>query len=242
MADKATTRHDRAAERASERAHDLVPDLMGVGSRVSWSAILAGSVVALASFFALSLFFLALGISITDAGVRERAVDIGAIVAAIATAIVSLFIGGWVAARMTVGENRQEAVLYGILTWGAVMIVSFGLVAMGARTGYYAAMGGSAVVQDTQRVNWEEGALAAGFSKANINTLNASLDPARAQDPANKDRAREAAMYAAWISLVAMLLSLAASIGGAMVGRGVAFHLYPVRLTREDRVIVPANP
>src|SRR5262245_16579875 len=110
MAERTNARNDRA-ERAASRAHDLVPDLMGVSTRVSWSAILAGAVIALATFFAIGLFFTALGITITDAGVRDRAIDVGAIVAAIVTSIVSLFIGGWVAAKLTVGENRQEAVL-----------------------------------------------------------------------------------------------------------------------------------
>ena len=59
----------------------------------------------------------------TDAGVRDRAVGLGTLIAAIATVIVSLFLGGWVAAQMTVGENRQEAMLYGVLTWGAVDLV-----------------------------------------------------------------------------------------------------------------------
>ena len=124
MAERTNARNSRAADTSAARAHDLVPDLMGVASRVSWSAIIAGTVVALSCFFALTLFFSALGITMTDVGVRDRAVGYGALIAAIATIIASLFIGGWVAAQMTVGENRQEALLYGVLTWGAVTIVS----------------------------------------------------------------------------------------------------------------------
>lgn len=249
MADRANARERAAdrAERAAERAHDLVPDLMGVTSRVSWSAILAGTVVALACFFALSFFFSALGLTMTDAGVRDRTVGIGALVAAIATIIVSLFLGGWIAAQMTVGENRQEAVIYGILTWAAVTFASLWLVSVGVRAGYYAAVGGSAVVQNNERVpTWEQMALQAGYSQEQINQMKTTADPARVQaaanDPANQERARENAMYAAWIALVGLLLSMAAAIGGALVGRGIAFHLYPVRITRDDRVVVPANP
>lgn len=246
MADRANARSDRV-DRATARAHDLVPDLMGVASRVSWSAILAGTVIAIACFIALTLFFSALGITLSDAGVRDRAIGYGALVAALATIIVSLFLGGWVAAQLTVGENRQEAVLYGILTWGAVMIVSLGLMAMGVRAGYFAAVGGATIVQNNERIpNWEQAALQFGYTQEQVNQMKTAADPnrvrAEANDPANQDRAREAAMYAAWIALVGTLLSMAASIGGAMVGRGVAFHLYPVRLTRDDRVVVPANP
>jgi hypothetical protein len=247
MAERTNTRGDRAVEKATARAHDLVPDLMGVATRVSWSAILAGTVIALSCFFALTLFFSALGITMTDAGVRDRAVGYGALIAAIVTVIVSLFIGGWVAAQMTVGENRQEAILYGILTWGAVSLVSLAMIAMGVRAGYFAAVGGAEIVRNNERVpTMEQWALQAGYTQEQINQMRSAVDPARvraeANDPANQDRAREAAMYAAWVALVATLLSMAASIGGAMVGRGVAFHLYPVRITRDDRLVVPANP
>jgi hypothetical protein len=247
MAERTNARNNRAVDNAAARAHDLVPDLMGVESRVSWSAILAGTVIALSCFMALTFFFSALGITMTDAGVRDRAIEVGALVAAIVTIIISLFIGGWVAAQMTVGENQREAILYGILTWGAVSIVSLGMVGMGVRAGYFAAVGGSAIVQNNERIPaWEDAALAAGVSQQRISEAKASIDPARiraaAEDPANRERARENAMYAAWIALVGLLLSMAASIGGAMVGRGVAFHLYPVRVVRDDRLIVPANP
>lgn len=247
MADKATTRN-RATDRNDDRPHDMVPDLMGVKSRVSWSAILAGAVIALACFFAFSFFFSAIGITMTDAGVRDRTIGYGALAAAIFSIVASLFIGGWVASQMTVGENRQEAVIYGILTWAAFTAVSMWMVATGVRAGYFAAVSSSAIVQNNERVpTWEQAALQAGFTQDQVNQMKASADPnrlrAEANDPANQERARENAMYAAWIALVGLLLSMAASIGGAMVGRGVAFHLYPVRV-RDDRsqIVVPANP
>jgi hypothetical protein len=249
MADRANARERAAdrAERAAERAHDMVPDLMGVNTRVSWSAILAGAVVALATFFVLTFFFSALGLTLTDAGVRGRGADIAATVAAIATVIVSLFLGGWVAAQMTVGENRQEAVIYGILTWAAVSFAMLWMVAAGVKAGFLAAAAGSEFVRNNERVpTLEQWAQQSGYTTDQVNRMKAAVDPSNVQaaaaDPANQDRAREAAMYAAWLTLVGLLLSMAASIGGALVGRGIAFHLYPVRITRDDRVIVPANP
>jgi hypothetical protein len=251
MAITPKVRNDRAADKddrnSNDRPHDLIPDLVGVGSRVSWSAILAGAVIAFACFTALTFFFGAVGVTLTEAGVRDRAVGIGALVAAIASIIVSLFIGGCVAARMTVGENREEAVMYGVLTWGVVTLASIATVAMGVRAGYFAAVGGTVAVQNNERIStWEDMALAAGVSQQSINEAKNSVDPARiraqAADPANQEKAREAAVYAAWIALVGTMLSLAACIIGSMVGRGVAFHLYPVRVVRHDRVVVPAAP
>ena len=105
--------------------------------------------------------------------------------AAIATIIVSLFIGGWVAAQMTVGENRQEAILYGVLTWGTVTIVSLGMVAMGVRAGYFAAVGGSAIIQNNERVQWEQadslGRGCAPRSRSIRRRSGRSLDPVRAR-------------------------------------------------------------
>jgi hypothetical protein len=251
MAERITTRHERTTDkndRTSDKPHDMLPDLVGVKSRVSWSAIIAGTVIALACFMSLSLLFAALGITMTDAGVRDRAIGIGALVAAIFTLIVSLFVGGWVAAQMTVGENRQEAVVYGLLTWGAVTIASLAMVAMGIRVGYFAAVGGSVIVQNNERIpNWEQAALQSNFTQEQVNQMKAAVSPNKIvgdpNDPANQVRVRENAMYAAWIALVGMLLSMAACIGGSMVGRGVAFHLYPVRVVRDERsqIIIPAT-
>jgi len=250
MADASSVRQDRATRR-SDRTHDeptdLAPDLFGVTSRVSWSAIVAGAVIALACYTALTFLFAAIGITMADLGARGRGIGYGALAAAIFTIVVSLFIGGWVASQMTVGENRQEAVIYGLLTWGVVTAVSLWMVAAGVRAGYFAAVGGSVITQNNDRIPaWEDAALQAGVPQQQINEWKAKADPARvraeANDPANQERARENAMYTAWVALVGLLLSMASSIGGALVGRGVAFHLYPVR-ARDDRsqIVVPAG-
>lgn len=250
MADKAN-RHDRTADRNNHNSstpHDLVPDLYGVTTRVSWSAIVSGAVIALAAFFALSLFFSALGLTMSDIGTRARDIGYGALAAAIFSIVISLFIGGWVSSQMTVGENRQEAVIYGLLTWAAFTFAMIWIVANGVQAGYFAAVSTSAIVQNNERIpNWESAALQAGYTQDQINAMKATADPNRlratAQDPANQERARENAMYTAWIALVGLLLAMAASIGGAMLGRGLAFHLYPVRV-RDDRpsIVVPASP
>jgi hypothetical protein len=238
MADKAT-HHDRTTDRKnhnSDTPHDLVPDLYGVTTRVSWSAILAGAVIALACFFALSLFFAALGVSMSGAGMRDRTIGYGELIAGIFSIVVSLFIGGWIASQLTVGENRQEAVIYGLLTWGATTFGMLWLVAGGVQAGYLTAVGTATVVKDNERLSQEQ-----------LNQMKAAVTPNQIQgdinDPANRARLRENAIYAAWVSLVGLLLSMASCIGGALVGRGIAFHLYPVAV-RDNRsqIVVPAGP
>jgi hypothetical protein len=224
---------------------DLAPELIGVKSRVSWSAIIAGAIIALACYIVLTLLLGAVGISLNEAGVRANAVGMGILIAMIVTMIVSLFIGGWVSAQLTAGENRQEAVIYGLLTWAAVMAFAMWLVGMGVRAGYFAVVGGAVIVQNNERIPpWEEAARSAGVPEKQISDAKAAIDPQRARvavsDPANQERARQAAMAAAWTALVATMLSMAASTAGALVGRGTTFRLFRVAHTR-SQVVVPAT-
>jgi hypothetical protein len=212
-------------------------DLTGVESRISWQAILAGAVAAIATNLVLTLFFAAIGITLTEAGVRDNAIGIGALIVTIGSVIFSLFVGGWVSAQLTAGETEREAVLYGILTWAAVVAISVCLVGMGVRAGYFALMGGAMVAQNSPEAhnaqNWEQAARNAGVSQDRIDAAKASIDPNRAReitnDPATQQRAHEALVGASWAVLVGVLLSLGAAIGGALLGRGPALQLMPVR-------------
>lgn len=237
------------ADTAAAEPRDLAPDLLGVKSRVSWGAIIAGAVIALACYIALTLLLAAIGVSLTEAGVRANAVGVGVLVAMIVTVVVSLFVGGWVAAQLTAGENRQEAALYGLLTWGAVTAFSVMLVGAGVRAGYFAVVGGAMVAQSADRTpTFEEGMRQLGYTDAQIAQAKSNFTPAAvreaANNPQNQEAAREAAMYSAWVALVATMLSMASAVGGALVGRGTAFRLFPVATVRRDngpRLIVPAT-
>lgn len=205
-------------------------DVAGVRSRLSWPAILAGAVVAIATNLVLTLFFGAIGLTVAEAGVRANAIGIGALVAALLSIIVSLFVGGWVSTQLTAGENERESVLYGILTWALVVGFSLALVGMGARAGYFALVGGSMVAAQTPAAqDWEQSARNAGVSQERIDALKNSMDPNRAReaanDPATREKAEQAAVAASWSALVGVMLSMAAAIGGAMAGRGVSFRL-----------------
>lgn len=237
MADTATAREP----------HDFAPDVMGVKSRISWGAILGGAVIALACYVALTLLFAAIGISLTGTSLRNETIGTGVLVAMIATLIVSLFLGGWVASQLTVGENRQEAVIYGLLTWAAVIVLSVMLVGAGVKAGYFAAVSGAMVAQNTEGApTFEEGMRQLGYTDAQIADAKAKFTPAAvsaaANNPENQEAARKAAMYSAWTALVATMLSMAAAVGGALVGRGPAFRLFPVvtaRVNPGPRLIVP---
>ncbi len=221
-------------------------DFIGVKSRVSWSAIFAGAVIALACCFVFTLLLGAVGISLSEAGVRANAVGIGLLVTMILTIVISCFLGGWVSSQLTAGENREEAVIYGFLTWAAATGIALCLAGAGVRAGYFAAVSGAMVVQNNDRIpSWEDGLRSMGISEAKISDLKATADPNRlkemANDPATQERAKQAAMAASWTVLVGTMLSMAAAVGGALVGRGAAFRIFPVvaRVEARPRLIIP---
>lgn len=219
-------------------------DVAGVRSRVSWGALLGGTVIALAAALVFTFFFAAIGVSLRDTDIRAETIGIAGIVAAVATLAVSLFLGGWVTSQLTAGETRQEAVIYGVLTWATVTAASLMMVGMGVRAGYFALMGGTLVAQNSptvQQRSWEELARGAGVSQANIDAAKANLDPARARatDPAARERAGDVAVASSWGALVALLVSIGAAVGGAVAGSGPQFRLFPATTgVRRTEIIV----
>lgn len=221
-----------------------VEDIAGVRSRVSWGALLAGSVIAIACSTVLTFFFAAVGLSLSDADVRSDAIGIGAIVAAIVTIIISLFVGGWVTSQLTAGETRNEAIIYGILTWAVVTAFSLGMVGMGVRAGYFALVGGSLVAQNApaaQQRSWEDMARSAGVPQDKIDAARQGMNPdrvrAEANDPANRERAQNAAVAASWAALVGTLCAIGAAIGGAVAGAGPSFRLFPLHGRRQEIIL-----
>lgn len=98
-------------------------DTLPVFSRVSWSAITAAVVVAFANYFALSVFGIAVGLTAAGADLfGGEGLAIGGVIWQAVTMVVSLFLGGYVASRCTTGETPAEALIYGVLVWGVMLI------------------------------------------------------------------------------------------------------------------------
>jgi hypothetical protein len=209
-------------------------DVAGVRSRVSWQAIIAGAIAALATNLVLILFFAAIGITLTESGVRANAVGSGELIAILFSLFVSLFVGGWFATQLTAGETQREAVLYGILTWATVVATSVFLSGLGLGSGYFAVMRGAIVVQEVTVVQ----APASGAPNA-TNAANAA--PTQQQLDAARQRAEAALVAASWIALVGVLLGLGCCIGGALVGRGATLRLFQPTVQVEERreLIIP---
>ncbi|MBX9585517.1 MAG: hypothetical protein K2X87_34860 [Gemmataceae bacterium] len=223
---------------ASDNAQPVgVEDLAGVRSRISWGAILGGAVVAVAVYLVLTFLFAAIGMSMTEAGIRSKVALGSAAAAALVTVFVSLFVGGWVTAQLTAGETQREAMIYGVLTWAVV--TGFFLMAVGAgvRGGYFAVVSGTLVAQNS-------GAFDQQGVEANLRSLGVkqeTIDAVKAQanNPVAQEQAQDALTAASWIAFAGTLLSIASAVGGAVVGSGPEFRLFPAAVaTRRTGVIL----
>jgi hypothetical protein len=198
-----------------------VEDLASVGTRVSWGAIFAGAALALGTYFLLGSLGAATGLAVSDR-VRSSSLETGTVAWAFLTTAVALFVGGLVTSLYTVGENKTEAVMSGIITWAVVFSVLAHLAGVGVRTGFHAmhADSGNATAH-----NWEASAREAGVSAEQIDTLRRSIKP---QEPQDQQASLEAAKRIAWYTFAGVWISMLAAALGAYVGAGPTFRLVTV--------------
>lgn len=92
---------------------------------ISWSAIFAGAVIALATQLVLTLIGAAIGLATLDPATGDNpsgaALGIGAGIWLLVSSIISLFIGGYIAARLAGTRNGW---LHGLTTWGIVTLLT----------------------------------------------------------------------------------------------------------------------
>lgn len=206
-----------------------VEDVYPVRSRISWGAILAGAVIAIATYLLLTMLGSAIGLSV-EPSADDDVLGWGAIIWAVVASLLAMFIGGWITSLCTAGESKAEAAIYGFVTWGVTLGLLLWFIAVGIGAGVNTMMG-LAETAASADANWAAAARRAGIDPQTIDQWQKSLQnaPAQAnqavQDPANQEAARETAAAGSWIALAGMLLSLGAAIAGAVFGAGPAFHL-----------------
>lgn len=206
-------------------------DVTGVGSRVSWAAVLAGAAVALAAYVTLSLLALALGLSISDQA-WSRTASLTAVVVSGVILILSLLLGGFVASSTTAGEQPREAGMYGVLVWGAVFVLlltgglGFGMGHLSGLRDLGPAAGAANTTLGPANVTQELG-LTAQQQQRYGELVQAHNAPAAADvNPAR----------AAWWAFGFVALSLLSAIVGGYLGAGPAWLL---RRTGDNRAVVP---
>jgi hypothetical protein len=213
------------------QAEDVIP----VRSRISWAAVVAGSLLALAVWTLLVLLGSAIGLSIHD-NVNGRSLAIGAVVWAILVTAGALFLGGFVASQMTTGENKLEGALYGILVWAVMSGVLMYLAAQGFKAGFSGMVAMANTGNSTAAANgmtWEDMARQSGVPQNEIDRMRATIPDAtaRAREVANdQNRIEDNATRAAWYSFLGTLIGMAAAAIGGYVGAGPTLRLFTVRV------------
>ncbi len=102
-------------------------------SQVSWGAIIGGWVVAASLALLLYQLGAAIGVTAVDPAQGEapgRGFGIGAGIWVFLTWLVSLFVGGWLAARLAGRSDRTVGMMHGATVWGVTVIASLLLAAM----------------------------------------------------------------------------------------------------------------
>jgi hypothetical protein len=97
-------------------------------NRLSWGAVLAGALLALIIQLSLNLLGIAIGATTihpeTHDSASPQTLATGAAFWVGLSTLISLFVGGWVAARFAGIPNQIDGVLHGVVVWSLVMLIS----------------------------------------------------------------------------------------------------------------------
>ncbi len=102
--------------------------------RVSWGAIFAGAVVAIITQFLLNLLGLGIGLTTFEfASPDDSAAGFGMAqgIWAVISALIALFIGGWVAGRLAGMPRKTDGMLHGVVTWALTTLLGLYLLTTG---------------------------------------------------------------------------------------------------------------
>lgn len=191
---------------------DITPDPVVVSRAteyhdlVRWGPIISGLVVALATQLILSALGAAIGTGfLSDSGApRSNAGGVGTGVGiwSIISLLISLFVGGWIAAHACGPMNRSTALLNGTILWATTLALSSWLVASGVSGAFgIAASNAGEIFNQVQ----QQGGV-------NVPSPEPSVTAQQARNVA------EGATKGLWSFFFGSLLGLAASLIGAAAG------------------------
>jgi hypothetical protein len=230
---------------------------------IRWGAVLAGVVVGISVQLVLTLLGIATGLSTMNVAQGENVSATAPLLWAGLSMLISSFIGGYVAARMSGLKRKVDGVLHGAVSW-AVTTLLFTVLATSVSgtllSGIFSNIGPSMMRNNTANGDTAAGAFLKGQIGGNIDAAtlqqlqrdiqagrrddavqllsgSTGMDPARAstvvdqaliltgspeqaspQSRAAANRAVDTASTAAWVVFIAVALSLAAAIGGGILG------------------------
>jgi ABC-type transport system involved in multi-copper enzyme maturation permease subunit len=200
-------------------------DLISVGSRISWGAILGGGFVAIAIYFMCTTAGAAVGMSLSDRTASET-LQRSALIWSILTFCLAMLVGGLMTSLFTVGENKVEAIFCSVIMWGFVVTAFMLLGAAGAAAGMTGVIGYERATDASTRANLENAARNAG-----VPTTNDAA--ARANDPRTPEQIKEAAKKLSWYVFGGTWGSMIAAALGGWLGAGPTFRIVAVPNRRQ---------
>ncbi|HET7197302.1 MAG TPA: hypothetical protein VFI86_01440 [Burkholderiales bacterium] len=211
--------HPYHERRSGERRRIAYPLLRGAdGMRVSWGGVWGGVLVAVGLLLLLAALGVAVGISATEPGQTDPArIGTGAGIWAGASLLVALFVGGIVSTRIGAIFDGTTGFFEGALVWVVSVLLMGYLAAAGVGTlagGAFSVIGGA-----QQAVGSVLGTTDPQAIKEQVQQKAEEMKQSLPQLEQRAQQAKPAATKAAWITFVALLLSLAAAVIGAMAGR-----------------------
>lgn len=216
----ATVAHPYHERRSAERRRIAYPAMLrgAEGMRVSWGGVWGGVLVAVGLLLLLAALGVAVGITATDPAQADASkLGTGAGIWAGVSLLAALFVGGMVSTRIGAIFDGTTGFFEGSLVWVVSVLLMAYLAASGVSTlagGAFSMVGGAqqavgSVLGTTDPQQIQQQAQQKGEElKQNLPQLQQ-----KAQE------AKPTATKAAWITFVALLLSLAAAVLGAMAGR-----------------------
>lgn len=219
-------------------------------ARISWGAIFAGAIIALATQIVLSLIGMAIGLATLSPATGDSpsgtALGTGAGIWIVISSLVSLFLGGYIAARLA---GRFNGWLHGLITWGTLTLLTLLLLTTAAGQLIGAASGlTNFAVSNSDRTPRLPPALQQQVDQLKTQASE-SVDQATAQaqstDPATRDaQARVAGQKAAkggavgtGVAAFGMILgAIAAALGGRAGERSPRRDVYDVDVNERSTV------
>ena len=198
---------------------------------IAWGAVIAGGLVALAVGLVLSIMALGLGLGAVDVVSGEDA-DAGTITGAVGvwwtvSALLSLFVGGWVAGRMAGGPFAPGGVFLGILVWALVTLASLYILTTAVST----VLGGPlAVATDSVYGVLAEAEARSGTDVAPIEGL--PEEDAEDVEEMRAEAARELAARAEGAMAAGMWAAFTLLLGGGAAVAGAWFATEPPAWSR----------
>lgn len=209
-----------------------VSDVMSVGSRVNWGAIFAGAVVAVTTYLTLCMLALAIGVTTVD-DLSSKTFATGSVIVSIFILLASLFLGGLVTSMTTVGENKCEALTYGVLVWGAFTLILLGMGSvLGLGFGASMALGNLDAPKTASAEDFVQAGKKVDYSEEKSRKFYEAYQEGKVV--VNKADVTTGA----WITFAGMVLSILTAVAGSVTGAGPELV---IRQIRGRRRIVPAN-